>query len=156
MIIRVISVGKTRQSYVKDGLSHFLKRMTHYARVEWVELDDPVMRSPTPDSQRRSEAELLLRQMQQGDFVVLLDERGSEFTSESFAAWMNKRMSAGVRCIVFVIGGAYGFHDTVRARADQSVCLSRMTFPHDLVRLILAEQLYRAFTILKGEKYHHP
>jgi 23S rRNA (pseudouridine1915-N3)-methyltransferase len=155
MIIRVITVGKTRQAYVKEGLDLFLKRLVHYNRIEWNELDDPASRSSTPEASRLVEGELLLKHLRPDDFVVLLDEHGLEFTSTAWAEWLNKRMSSGIKCLVLIIGGAYGFSKEVKSRANQSVCLSRMTFPHDLVRLILAEQLYRGFTILKGEKYHH-
>jgi len=155
MVIRVIAVGKTQQKYVKEGLDLFLKRLVHYNRVEWNELKDPSSRSPTPDAARQSEGELLLTQLRSDDFVVLLDEHGLEFTSAAWAEWLNKRMSSGIKCLVLIIGGAHGFSKDVKSRANQSVCLSRMTFPHDLVRLILVEQLYRGFTILKGEKYHH-
>jgi len=155
MIIRVITIGKTQKGYVKDGIAVFLDRLTHYARVEWIELDDPTARG-SDASRKEAEGELLIKQFVPGEFVVLLDERGTELTSEAFAVWFGKRMNSGVRSVALVIGGAYGFSQTIRARADQLLCLSRMTFPHDLVRLILAEQVYRAFTIIRGEKYHHP
>jgi 23S rRNA (pseudouridine1915-N3)-methyltransferase len=155
MIIRVLAIGQTKMSYVKDGLDLYLKRLTHYTRVEWIELPDPSSKSAAPEQQRVLEGELLLKNIQPGDFVVLLDEKGKLFSSAQWAEWMNKRQLSGSRSLVLIIGGAYGFSDAVRQRTDQMISLSPMTFPHDLVRVILAEQLYRCFTILKGEKYHH-
>lgn len=155
MVIRVVSVGLTKTVFVREGLAVYLNRLGHYARVEWNEIPDPPSRGSAPDQQRALEGELILRQVHQGDHMVLLDERGKDFSSVAWSAWMNKRQSAGTRTLVFVIGGAYGFSPSVRERADEEVRLSAMTFPHDLVRVILAEQLYRCFTILRGEKYHH-
>jgi 23S rRNA (pseudouridine1915-N3)-methyltransferase len=155
MIIRVLAIGQTKMSYVKDGLDLYLKRLAHYTRVEWTELPDPSSKSTALEQQRLLEGELLLKYTQPGDFVVLLDEKGKLFSSAEWAEWMNKRQLSGSRSLVLFIGGAYGFSDAVRQRADQTISLSPMTFPHDLVRVILAEQLYRCFTILKGEKYHH-
>lgn len=156
MNIRVICVGRTRQKYVSDGTTLFLNRLKHYCKLEWIELDDHALKNATPENHRKAEGEIILRHLQPSDFVVLLDERGEEFTSDALAAWINKRMSSGIRNLILIIGGAYGFSPAVKDRCNQEICLSRLTFPHDLVRLILAEQLYRAFTILKGEKYHHP
>jgi 23S rRNA (pseudouridine1915-N3)-methyltransferase len=155
MIIRVLAIGQTKMSYVKDGLDLYLKRLAHYSRVEWIELPDPSSKSAASDQQRIPEGELLLKHIQPGDFVVLLDEKGELFSSAQWAEWMNKRQLSGSRSLTLIIGGAYGFSDAMRQRADQMISLSPMTFPHDLVRVILAEQLYRCFTILKGEKYHH-
>ena len=105
--------------------------------------------------QRALEGEALLRQITEGDYVTLLDERGTEFRSVEFALWLQKRMNSGVKRLVLVIGGPYGFSEEVYARADAKLSLSRMTFSHQIVRAIFAEQIYRAFTILNNEPYHH-
>ena len=105
--------------------------------------------------QRTAEGEAILRQLADGDYVTLLDERGEEYRSVEFALWLQKRLNSGVKRLVLVIGGPYGFSDEVYARADGRLSLSRMTFSHQIVRAIFAEQIYRAFTILNNEPYHH-
>ena len=102
-----------------------------------------------------AEGEAILRQLAEGDYVTLLDERGTEYRSVEFAEWLQKRMNSGVKRLVLVIGGPYGFSEEVYARADARLSLSRMTFSHQIVRAIFAEQIYRAFTILNNEPYHH-
>lgn len=109
----------------------------------------------TSRQQRTAEGEALLRQFTDGDYVVLLDERGDEMRSVEFAAWLQKRLNSGMKRLVMVIGGPYGFSDAVYARADARLSLSRMTFSHQIVRVIFAEQIYRAFAILNNEPYHH-
>src|SRR5690606_424596 len=105
--------------------------------------------------QKAKEAELLFKQIQPADFLILLDEKGKEFSSVKFAEFLNKKMLSSVQHLVFAIGGPYGFDDSVYSRANEKLSLSRMTFSHQMVRLFFTEQLYRAFTILKGEPYHH-
>ena len=112
-------------------------------------------RSLSEAQQKRAEGEAILRLLQPSDHVVLMDERGREYTSEEWAAWMQKRMAAGSKRLVFVIGGPYGFSQEVYDRADGLVALSKMTFSHQIVRAIFAEQLYRALTIINNEPYHH-
>ena len=112
-------------------------------------------RNISAESQKRQEGELLMRQFADGDYVVLLDEKGAEMRSVEFSMWLQKRMNSGVRRLCFVIGGPYGFSKTVYDRADESISLSRMTFSHQIIRAIFAEQLYRAFTIIRNEPYHH-
>lgn len=154
MTIRVIMVGKTSQPYVREGLEVYLGRLVHYARVEWNELPDSRTRNTAADT-LRLEAELILGRIRKEENVILLDEAGESLSSRQFAQWLQKRMNSGIRSLVLVVGGAHGFDPELKRRADGMLSLSSMTFPHDLVRLVLAEQLYRAFTILKGEHYHH-
>lgn len=154
MTIRVIMVGKTSQPYVREGLEVYLGRLVHYARVEWNELPDSRTRNTAADT-LRLEAELILGRIRKEENVILLDEAGESLSSRQFAQWLQKRMNSGIRSLVLVVGGAHGFDPELKRRADGMLSLSSMTFPHDLVRLVLAEQLYRAFTILKGEQYHH-
>ena len=112
-------------------------------------------RTLTEKQQRTAEGEAILRQLTDGDYVALLDERGTEYRSVEFAAWLQKRMNSGMKRLVLVIGGPYGFSEAVYARADTRLSLSKMTFSHQIVRALFAEQLYRAFTILNNEPYHH-
>lgn len=141
---------------MKSGIDEYLRRLQRYTKVQWEELPDvkKVDRSDEPVLKRR-EGELILSKTTTGDLLVLLDEGGKSFDSVEFAQWLNHKMLHSSRDIVFVIGGAYGFSDEVYARADAKLSLSKMTFSHQIIRVIFAEQLYRAFTILKGEPYHH-
>lgn len=154
MTVDVIAIGKTDSAEVAALTELYLKRVGRWVKCSFTALPDVREKLPPLELKRR-EGELLLRQFSPGDHVALLDDKGSEFTSPAFAAWMDKRMGAGVRRLVFVIGGAYGFSDAVYARADARLSLSRMTFSHQIVRALFAEQLYRAFAILHNEPYHH-
>ncbi len=155
MVIRILTMGRTRHAYVREGVELYMSRLAHYSRVEFVEIPDQPHKSGLPDQTRQREGESILRHIRPEDHVVLLDENGKSFSSTEWATWIQKQMNAGTRTLVFIVGGAYGFSEEVRKRSNQSVSLSKMTFPHDLVRVIMVEQLYRAFTILKGENYHH-
>ena len=151
MNIELLVVGKTDS---KEEL--YVRRVNRYCRFAVTALPDVRnTRSLTQNQQRTAEGEAILRQLAAGDHVVLLDERGDEMRSVEFAYWLQKRMLGGVRRLVLVIGGPYGFSDAVYARADGRLSLSRMTFSHQIVRAIFAEQIYRAFTILNNEPYHH-
>ena len=156
MQIELIVIGKTDSQEVAALVELYAKRLNHYTRFALTTLPDlRNTRSLTARQQCTAEGEALLRQFREGDCVVLLDERGDELRSVEFAAWMQKRMNSGARRLVFVIGGPYGFSEAVYARAEAKLSLSRMTFSHQLVRAIFAEQLYRAFAILNNEPYHH-
>ena len=156
MQIELIVIGKTDSQEVAALVELYAKRLNHYGRFALTTLPDlRNTRSLTARQQSAAEGEALLRQFREGDCVVLLDERGDELRSVEFAAWMQKRMNSGARRLVFVIGGPYGFSEALYARADAKLSLSRMTFSHQLVRAIFAEQLYRAFAILNNEPYHH-
>ena len=149
-------VGKTDSAEIQSLVATYLKRLNFYTRVTLVTLPDlKNTRNISAESQKRQEGELLMRQFADGDYVVLLDEKGAEMRSVEFSMWLQKRMNSGVRRLCFVIGGPYGFSKTVYDRADESISLSRMTFSHQIIRAIFAEQLYRAFTIIRNEPYHH-
>ena len=156
MNIDLLVVGKTDSAEIQSLVATYLKRLTFYTRVTLVTLPDlKNTRNISAESQKRQEGELLMRQFADGDYVVLLDEKGAEMRSVEFSMWLQKRMNSGVRRLCFVIGGPYGFSKTVYDRADESISLSRMTFSHQIIRAIFAEQLYRAFTIIRNEPYHH-
>ena len=156
MNIDLLVVGKTDSAEIQSLVATYLKRLNFYTRVTLVTLPDlKNTRNISAESQKRQEGELLMRQFADGDYVVLLDEKGAEMRSVEFSMWLQKRMTSGVRRLCFVIGGPYGFSKTVYDRADESISLSRMTFSHQIIRAIFAEQLYRAFTIIRNEPYHH-
>ena len=156
MEVKLVTVGRTDVKWVKEGLDLYVSRLRHYVPFSLVEI--PQLRNVSSLSQeqiKEKEGELILRQLNPGDGVILLDEHGTEFRSVEWAEWLRQRLSRGGKGLVFVIGGAYGFPPAVYARAEGKISLSRMTFSHQMVRTIFAEQLYRAFTIIKGEPYHH-
>ena len=148
MNIDLLVVGKTDSTEIQSLVATYLKRLNFYTRVTLVTL-------PDLKNTRNISAESQKRQFADGDYVVLLDEKGAEMRSVEFSMWLQKRMNSGVRRLCFVIGGPYGFSKTVYDRADESISLSRMTFSHQIIRAIFAEQLYRAFTIIRNEPYHH-
>ena len=151
-----MTVGKTDVRWVKEGLDLYVSRLRHYVPFTLVEIPQLKNVSAYSEEQiREKEGELVLRQVGPGDSVILLDERGKEYRSVEWAEWLRQRLARGGKGLVFVIGGAYGFSKAVYDRAEGMVSLSRMTFSHQMVRTIFAEQLYRAFTILKGDPYHH-
>lgn len=156
MKITLLSIGKTEDAYIKTGMEKYLKRLKHYTRFEVVELPElKNTKALTQDQQKAKEAELLFKKITVTDFVILLDEKGAELSSGQFAAYLDKKAIASTPNLVFIIGGPYGFDNTVYQRANDKLSLSRMTFSHQMVRLFFIEQLYRAYTIIKGEPYHH-
>lgn len=156
MQIELIVIGKTDSKEVAALVELYAKRVNFYCRFAVTTLPDiRNTRHLTSRQQRTAEGEALLRQFTDGNYVVLLDERGDEMRSVEFAAWLQKRLNSGMKRLVMVIGGPYGFSDAVYARADARLSLSRMTFSHQIVRAIFAEQIYRAFAILNNEPYHH-
>lgn len=155
MKTELIVVGKTDNPYFTAGIEDYIRRICHYVPFGMTvipELKNNKKRGA--DQQRVQEGQLILKKIEPADTVVLLDEHGREFRSVELAAWMEKKQQS-VRKLVFVIGGPYGFSPEVYARADEKISLSKLTFSHQMVRLIFVEQLYRACTILKGEPYHH-
>lgn len=154
MKITVIAVGKTSTPEISRLIDSYLRRLTHYIGFEIVELPD-ARGCRDSESQKRAEGEAILKRLTAADTVVLLDERGGEMTSVEFARFLEGRMNAGVKRLVFIIGGPYGFSPEVYARANNLLGLSKMTFTHEMVRLFFTEQVYRAMTILRGEPYHH-
>ena len=156
MKIKLLTVGKTVESYLKKGIELYSERMKHYASFEIVELPDLKQTSSLSQQQvKNREGEMILKSVRPSDHLVLLDERGAMMTSVEWARDLESKAAHLSKDIVFVIGGPYGFSDEVYARADSKISLSKMTFSHQIVRLIFMEQIYRAFTIIKGEPYHH-
>lgn len=156
MKLLLMAVGKTTQPLMRQAIDLYLERLRHYLPVE-VEIIADVKKaaSLTPEKQKELEGEQLLRRLEPGDRVILLDENGREMTSREFAGFMEKQMAAGGKRLVYIVGGPYGFSQAVYSRADSKLSLSRMTFNHEMVRLFFVEQLYRSQTILRGEPYHH-
>lgn len=156
MKITLLTVGKTDIRWVREGLEIYISRLKHYIPFSLTEIPELKNASSLSKYQIKArEGELILKSIKPSDEVILLDEHGKEYTSMEWARNMEKRMSGSGRDMVFVIGGAYGFSDDVYSRCDGKVSLSKMTFSHQMVRTIFAEQLYRAFTIIRGEPYHH-
>ncbi|HLN54100.1 MAG TPA: 23S rRNA (pseudouridine(1915)-N(3))-methyltransferase RlmH [Lentimicrobium sp.] len=157
MKITLLAVGKTDQSYLKEGIKVYFDRLKHYIKFEAIEVETPKsFKSLSPVQLKENEGKLLIKHFEDADIVVLLDEKGSQYSSEEFAFWLQKTMNSGVKNLMFVIGGAYGFSPEVYANAKGKLSLSSMTYSHQIIRLFFAEQLYRAFTILKNEPYHNP
>ena len=156
MKILLITIGNTDKRYMKEGIDDYVKRLTFYIPFEIKVIPDIKNRSTlSTELQKENEGKLILSQLGAGDQLVLLDEHGIEFSSLDFSKWIEKKMIAGIRQLVFVIGGPYGFSKMVHQRSDFKVSLSQLTFSHQMVRLIFVEQLYRALTIIKNEPYHH-
>ena len=154
--VKFLVIGKTTDRYLLSGIEDYNKRLTRYCNYEYQELPGVRLgKSATACETKRKEEEIILSKLEKSDFLVLMDEKGLEFTSRGFGNFLKKHQMSGTKRIVFLIGGAYGFSDNVYARANSKIALSQMTFTHQMVRLIFTEQLYRAFTITKGEKYHH-
>ena len=156
MDLKLVTVGKTDVKWVKEGLDLYVSRLRHYVPFTLVEI--PQLKNVSAFTQeqiKEKEGELILKQVTPGDSVILLDERGKEYRSVEWAEWIRQRLARGGKGLVFVIGGAYGFSQAVYDRAEGMISLSRMTFSHQMVRTVFAEQLYRAFTIIRGEPYHH-
>lgn len=156
MKISFLLIGKTQIKYLQEGIAEYQKRLKHYHNFD-IQIIPSLKKTKNLSTEiiKQKEGELLLQQFSAGDFIVLLDESGKTFTSMSFADYLQSLLNRHIRHLYFVVGGAYGFSDEVYARANAKLSLSRMTFSHQMVRLIFVEQLYRAFTILKGESYHH-
>ena len=156
MKIVLLSVGKSHESFVKEGIELFTKRLSNYFPVQWQLIAPPKQAASLSDAElKKKEGELILQQVHSDDYLILLDERGKMLSSEGLAAWIQTRANESTRQLVFLIGGAYGVSPNVAQRAQFTWKLSDLVFPHQLVRLMLSEQLYRACTLLKNEKYHH-
>lgn len=156
MKISFWSIGKAHEGYVKQGVEDFSQRITHYFKLDW-EIIPPLKEAAhlSPEEVKKREALVLLPKINRDDFLVALEERGRQLSSEGLAALLQTRASAGGKRLIFLIGGAFGLDAAILKRANTQWSLSQLVFPHQLVRLILAEQVYRACTILKNEKYHH-
>lgn len=156
MKIVIIAVGKTSTDYVGRGVEEYLRRISRYINIELNVIPDVrTSRAISEETQKQTEGKAIIASLQPGDHVTLLDERGKEMTSREFSGQIEQKMIRGLKRLVFIIGGPYGFSDEVYQRADDKISLSRMTFTHEMIRLFFTEQIYRAMTILRGEPYHH-
>lgn len=156
MKIKLIAVGKTDNKNLQLFMDDYIKRLGFYVSFEFKIIPDiKNSKSLSELQQKQKEGELIIKQLESGDALFLLDENGKTYSSIGFSEFLNKKMSSGLKTLVFVIGGPYGFSDDIYQRATGKISLSQMTFSHQMVRLFFLEQLYRAFTILKNEPYHH-
>lgn len=156
MKITLLVVGKTEDKYLIEGIDKYLNRLKHYIGFNLCVIPDIKNTKNLSEAQQKTkEAELILKQISNLDTVILMDEKGKKYTSVAFSNFLNKQMIGSVQHLIFIIGGPYGFDGSIYKRANGSMSLSDMTFSHQMVRLFFVEQLYRAFSILKGEPYHH-
>ncbi len=156
MKIHILLVGKTEKQYLISAILEYLNRLKHYIAVEYKIL--PALKKTknlSEEQQKNKEGKQILKNVKNDDILILLDEKGKEFSSVEFSNFIEKKMIGGTKNLVFVVGGPYGFSLDVYKKSNEKISLSRMTFSHQMVRLIFVEQLYRAMTILKGESYHH-
>lgn len=156
MKIKLILVGRTEEKFLEDGISMYQKRLANYISFETIVI--PALKNTknlSIEQQKTKEAELILKQINSSDFVVLFDEFGKQYRSIELAEFMQQRMVSGLKQLVFVVGGPYGFAPEIHKIATQKISLSKLTFSHQMVRLIIIEQFYRAFSILSNEPYHH-
>lgn len=152
----LLCVGKTDQSELSQLIRVYEQRLQHYTKFSLVLLNDIKNRKTLREEQQKeAEGQLIEKQLKAGDRIILLDEKGRQFSSIQFSEWINKQQLAGHKRLVFVVGGPYGFSKTIYALAHQKISLSTMTFSHQMIRLFFVEQLYRAHTLLKNEPYHH-
>lgn len=157
MKIQLWSIGKNHESYVQEGIEDFTNRLSKYFPVKWHLIPTPKNAGMLSEMDlKKKEGETILEFLKKDDYLVLLDERGKSLTSEKLADFMQTRANESTKTLVFLIGGAYGVDEAIFKRANFTWSLSHLVFPHQMVRLILTEQLYRACTILRNEKYHHP
>lgn len=156
--IKILAVGKIKENYLKDGIKEYAKRLGAYAKLDILEVDDepcPDKASPAEEKKiRQKEGERLLKVLSKQDYVILLDRQGKELSSPELAVFLEKKALAGQSSLVFIIGGSLGADEDVQKRADYRWSFSKLTFPHQLIRLVLVEQIYRAFKINKNEPYH--
>lgn len=156
MEITLIVIGKTNAKYLIEGLDEYTRRLKHYITYNINILPDiKNTKNLTEEQQKETEGKLILNALKPGDFLVLLDERGKEFSSMQFSDYLQRKMNSGLRRLVFVVGGPYGFSKDVYNKSDEKLSLSKMTFSHEMIRLFFTEQIYRAMTIIRGEPYHH-
>ena len=156
MKISLLVVGKTVHSYLNQGIEEYTKRISRYCpfSIQYI-ADAKTTKSLSQEQQKQLEGDNIAAALDKSDYVVLLDEHGKEFTSVDFSAYIERKMQSVPKRLVFIIGGPYGFSKEIYGRANEKISLSKMTFPHDLIRLVFTEQLYRAFSIIHHEPYHH-
>ncbi len=156
MKIKLIVVGRTNAPYLLEGEKEYVKRLKHYIKFEEIIIKDVKQSGKLSKSElKKKEGKLILEKLEHSDHVILLDDKGKSHSSFEFANFMQQKMNSGLKSLVFVVGGAFGFSDEIYQKANSKLSLSKMTFSHQMVRFIFKEQLYRGFSILKGEKYHH-
>lgn len=153
MNIRVIVIGKTSTAYIKEGIDVYLGRLKHYSKLELIEIPDAHYKER--EKQKEKEAEAILKFVKPDDQLFLLDEKGEQYTSRGLAQFFQKKMNAGTKQMTLVVGGAFGFSEKLYDRANGLISFSKMTFSHEMIRVFMLEQIYRAYTILKGESYHN-
>jgi 23S rRNA (pseudouridine1915-N3)-methyltransferase len=156
MKVELWAIGKTSEKYLEEGMAIYEKRLKHYLPFQWTAWPDVKIKTQDAQLLKKEEGKMILSKLHPEDYLVLLDERGREMGSEEMARWMEKKLGGSEKKLVFLIGGAYGFSQELYDRAQYSLSLSRMTFSHQMVRLFMLEQLYRAMTILRNEPYHNP
>ena len=158
MKIRIIAIGKIKEEYLKNGINEYIKRLTPYSQIEIIEVnDEPVKDNPNDAAIKKiidTEGRKVLKILKNNEYVINLDLNKKEYSSEEFASYIEEKFVLGNSLITFVIGGSYGLSDELKARANDSISLSKMTFLHQMTRLILLEQIYRAFKINRNETYH--
>lgn len=156
MTIKLLAIGKTDDTMLQSFIDTYVSRLGHYNKFDFEVVPDLKKTKYLDTAQQKTkEGKLILDKLATSDYVVLLDENGKQFSSEGFSEYIQKRLNSGMKQLVFIIGGPYGFSEEVYQRAQGKLSLSKMTFSHQMVRLFFVEQLYRAFTILKNEPYHH-
>ena len=156
MKILLLVIGKTDEKYLLEGMSRYRDRLKHYIGFNYEEIPDIKNRKSLSEAQqKKQEADLILTKLKMGDKLVLLDEKGKEYRSVEFAKHLQQQMNSGIKRLVFVVGGPYGFDASVYEKSQGKISLSKMTFSHQMIRLFMVEQVYRAMTILKNEPYHH-
>jgi 23S rRNA (pseudouridine1915-N3)-methyltransferase len=154
MKISIWSIGKTNEPYLQTGIEKYLLRLKHYTKLQYEEFKD-IKQGQTADETKKRESELFMSKLKKEDVVILLDEQGKQYDSKGFADFIEQQTIHAGKHMVFIVGGAFGHHDILKKRADHLLSLSKMTFSHQMVRFFFAEQLYRAYTIIKNEKYHN-
>ena len=156
MKILFLVIGKTDEKYLLEGMGTYRGRLKHYIGFDCEEIPNIKNRKSLSEAQqKKQEADLILTKLKVGDKLVLLDEKGKAYRSVAFAKYLQQQMNSGIKRLVFVVGGPYGFDTSVYERSQGKIALSKMTFSHQMIRLFMVEQVYRAMTILKNEPYHH-
>jgi len=156
MKILLLVIGKTDEKYLADGIDKYLNRLKHYIGIDYEEIPDLKNRKSLSEAQqKKQEGLLILSKLKPSDKLVLLDDKGKEYSSIQFSKHLQNQMNSGIKRLVLVVGGPYGFDPSVYAKAEGKLSMSRMTLSHQMIRIFIVEQVYRAFSILKNEPYHH-
>jgi len=156
MNIKILTIGKTHKHFLIDGENEYQKRLKKYVNLTKLELPDIKNTKKMAESEIKiKEGDALLAKILPSDYVILLDDKGKMYSSVEFSKWLQKKMNLSIKTVVFIVGGAYGFSDQVYQRANEKISISKMTFSHQMIRMIFLEQVYRAFSILNNEPYHH-